>query len=641
MPESGAATAALWDAASGLRDEGFRLEQVRILTLVLIYSRARGNSRADSESADEDFWAAAIEYARDQVPELRDENIPAIGPRQMPAARKLLEAVDRLMSTETAGDAFLTTLDVLTPDRRSSEFFTPRGVTDLLVSCLDPAESGQVFDPSCGTGEFLAAVAAHMANPTTPKPLPRFIGTAPTTSSVAIARMNLAVHGADGSGVQADWPESEWPTGQATFVLTNPPFNMRSTTDDSRSWRYGVPPRYNANYAWLQQAVEALTSTGRAAVIMPNSTLTSSAEESIRRNMVEDGCVEALISLPSKLFRHTGIPVCVWLLRAPSESSDVLFIDASQNGTNIDRTLRTLAPRDIERIGTIVKTWRAERRIEGEPNAISVDISTIREHQYRLTPAVYLRASLGARDPKSTLTVLRRTAARLTTDQQAGRRADSTVDMILSALITSTGRHPEWPMTVLGDICSITPGASIEVDPDGTTPVVKPKDLARGRVTPPSDHTNPQEAERRSTYRIAVGDLLCSRTGTVGRSAVVTADQDGWLFSTGLIRLRPCVEGIDPLYLHSYLAGAEAQEWIRDRAEGTAIMSINAKTLKQLPVRLPPLPEQAAIGRAASSFDRQLEAHDRIRATMFTAREAAMNLLLSGHVAATEVDSTG
>jgi type I restriction enzyme M protein len=124
--------------------------------------------------------------------------------------------------------------------------------------------------------------------------------------------MNLALH-----GLPADLGERpvlavaegkrQW---QFDVILANPPFNLRDwgprETGDPR-WRYGLPPRTNANFAWLQHIVSCLTQNGRAAVIMPNGASVTRSDRDIRAAMTDDGVVEAVISLPSRLCESGSI----------------------------------------------------------------------------------------------------------------------------------------------------------------------------------------------------------------------------------------------------------------------------------------------------------------------------------------------
>ena len=200
---------------------------------------------------------------------------------------------------------------------------------------------------------------------------------------------------------------------------------------------------------------------------------------------------------------------------------------------------------------------------------------------------------------------------------------------MVNALIGST---PElWQERPLGEFCELTAGTSIAEDSLGTIPVVKPKNLVAGRVSGPTDCTTSDEAARRVRYRIRGGDLLTARTGSTGRVSLATAEQDGWLFGTGIIRIRPD-DRVDPSYLSLYLSHPAVRDWFTTHSSGTAIPSINTKTLGSLPVTLPALTIQQAIGQTLDALNQKIAAHELICQVTAELRDTLLPLLLSGRV---------
>jgi restriction endonuclease S subunit len=192
-----------------------------------------------------------------------------------------------------------------------------------------------------------------------------------------------------------------------------------------------------------------------------------------------------------------------------------------------------------------------------------------------------------------------------------------------------------WVTAQLSDICTLTPGASTPSDSDaGSIPVLKPKNVIDGKLAGPVDGISAEEAARRPRYWVRSGDILCVRTGSVGRTGLATADQEGWIFGTGLICLRP-FDGVDPQFLYFYLTHPAVTGWLTSHAQGsTAISSISARVLGTLPVSVPPLPTQRDIGRALATLNDKIEAHQRICRTTAELRDALLPLLLTGRLSA-------
>ncbi len=264
---------------------------------------------------------------------------------------------------------------------------------------------------------------------------------------LALAGMNLALHGVPDATVRtgSTAPSNAVAPGAGQergydLIMTNPPFNAEFTgsVDDLR-WRYGPPPRHNANFAWLQYAVTSLKPGGRAAVVMPDIAAFSAnpKEQRIRAAMVEDGAVEALIALPAQLFSSTGISVTVWLLRYPAGGCDeVLFLDAGRLGTPVSRVRQELAPPDAQRVLAEYRRWLADRA-EGRPfsgtaglsEAVSVD--RIREQGHLLNPALYVPSVRSDGRASGDPSVLAAQAGRLADAQTRARDADAAVERVL------------------------------------------------------------------------------------------------------------------------------------------------------------------------------------------------------------------
>jgi type I restriction enzyme M protein len=195
-------------------------------------------------------------------------------------------------------------------------------------------------------------------------------------------------------------------TLKADYILANPPFNISDwggdkLTDDVR-WKYGTPPTGNANYAWLQHMVYHLAPNGVAGVVLANGALSSntSSEGEIRKSLLEDDKVDAIVALPDKLFYSTGIPVSLWILnrnkkenpKFRSREHEILFIDARHLGEMIDRRHRELNEEDIRKIADTYHQWR---NVDGNFEDIkgfckSAKLEDVREHEYVLTPGRYV-----------------------------------------------------------------------------------------------------------------------------------------------------------------------------------------------------------------------------------------------------------
>lgn len=224
-----------------------------------------------------------------------------------------------------------------------------------------------------------------------------------------LAKMNLAIRGIEGNLGQSyadTFLNDQHKRLDADFVLANPPFNIsdwgqENIKDDDR-WLYGVPPKGNANYGWLQHILSKLSHNGVAGVVLANGSLSTSTNEelTIKKGMLEADKIDAIVALPEKLFYTTGIPVSLWILNNNkstnsnyrSRKNEVLFIDARNLGQMIDRKTRELTQEDVSKIASVYHEWR---RKDGDYSDIagfvkSETLEEIEKNNYVLTPGRYV-----------------------------------------------------------------------------------------------------------------------------------------------------------------------------------------------------------------------------------------------------------
>ncbi|MGW8766466.1 restriction endonuclease subunit S [Streptomyces sp. NPDC055815] len=199
------------------------------------------------------------------------------------------------------------------------------------------------------------------------------------------------------------------------------------------------------------------------------------------------------------------------------------------------------------------------------------------------------------------------------------------------------GRSRSAPTVPLGEICDVQsgmPALKPEQYAAEGLPVIHPVDLVDHRLTAsPSRHVPAEEAERLRRYAVTAGDLLMTRSGTVGRVALTTPDEQGWLHGPSLIRLRVRTpESVDPQYLLAFLSSSASQEWIGRAAAGSTIQHLSMRLLAELPVRLPGLAEQRRVGRTLRALDEKIRAHEAVVRATRALRGALTDTMTTGDV---------
>jgi type I restriction enzyme M protein len=339
--------------------------------------------------------------------------------------------------------------------KKGGQFYTPRCVVRVLVEMLSPYK-GRVFDPCCGSGGMFVqsekfveqhggrigdiSIYGQESNPTTWR----------------LCKMNLAIRGIDGDlgAEHADSFRRDLHKDlKADFVLANPPFNDSDwggdkLTEDVR-WKFGIPPKGNANFAWVQHFVHHLSPKGRAGFVLANGSMSSnqSGEGDIRRALVEADMVECMVAMPGQLFYSTQIPVCLWFLsrkKPMHRAKQTLFINARKLGTLIDRVHRELTEDEIQTIARTYHAWRADnpnpkptRKIEYQDVAgfcKSATTDEIAQHGHVLTPGRYVGAEEVEEDDEPFAEKMQRLTATLNEQFAKSRKLEKAISSNLEGL---------------------------------------------------------------------------------------------------------------------------------------------------------------------------------------------------------------
>lgn len=193
----------------------------------------------------------------------------------------------------------------------------------------------------------------------------------------------------------------------------------------------------------------------------------------------------------------------------------------------------------------------------------------------------------------------------------------------------------EWVQIGVADICDVLAGPSgarLKAITHQSTgiPMVTPRDFRNNRIVADNiSGVDPETAEKFARYRLMPGDVLCVRSGELGRQALVSNEQAGWLFSSACLRLRP-TNSINPRYLSYYLSHPSVQDWISRNATGSAIPSLSTRALQSMPVVLPPFSVQSTIGEILGALDDKATIHDQIAQATRALRDSVIPLLVAG-----------
>ena len=267
-------------------------------------------------------------------------------------------------------------------------FYTPASVVQYMVEVLNPVTGDKKFlDPACGSGGMFVQAARYMhRHNTSNNDMMRFrcYGVEKDPDTVKLAKMNLLLNNVRGDIIEANSfysdPYDEF--GNFDYVMANPPFNMdevvvEKVIDDRRFNTYGVPRNKtksskkasdkketvpNANYLWIGLFATSLNDTGKAALVMANSASdVGGSELEIRKKIITDGIISQMVTLPSNMFSTVTLPATLWFFDKQKKNRDeILFIDARNIFTQVDRAHRKFSEEQIKNLGIITRLYEGD-----------------------------------------------------------------------------------------------------------------------------------------------------------------------------------------------------------------------------------------------------------------------------------------
>ena len=314
-------------------------------------------------------------------------------------------------------DEYFLTKFALQEGKGKGEFYTPKTVVNLIAEMIEPYK-GKIYDPCCGSGGMFVQSLKFVENHAGSTKDISVYGQEGTSTTYKMAKMNLAIR-----GIPCDLGEKAANTFtndlhkdlRADFIMANPPFNQKDwreeneLTQDSRWDGYVVPPTSNANYGWILHMVSKLSQNGIAGFLLANGALSGEGQElEIRKQLIENNLIEAIVILPRNLFYTTDISVTLWILNKNKKArmvqqngkmrkfrareDEVLFMDLRQMGSPYEKKYVELTQEERNKVTETFHNWQnANNDYQNVPEfCYSAKKSEIVEKGYTLVPSRYI-----------------------------------------------------------------------------------------------------------------------------------------------------------------------------------------------------------------------------------------------------------
>lgn len=267
-------------------------------------------------------------------------------------------------------------------------FYTPPSVVQYMVEVIHPVIGDRKFlDPACGSGGMFVQAARYMhRHNATNQDLMHFrcYGVEKDPDTGKLGKMNLLLNNVRVEIIEANsyYSDPYDAFGKFDYVMANPPFNVdevlvSKVSDDARFKTYGIPRNKtksakknsdktetvpNANYLWIGYFATALNETGKAALVMANSASDAGGSElEIRKKMIQDGIISQMVTLPSNMFSTVTLPATLWFFnKQRTQKDEILFVDARNIFTQVDRAHRKFSDEQIKNLGIITRLYEGD-----------------------------------------------------------------------------------------------------------------------------------------------------------------------------------------------------------------------------------------------------------------------------------------
>jgi type I restriction enzyme M protein len=488
-------------------------------------------------------------------------------------------------------DIFDSVLARILDKRISGEYLTPPSLAKLLAELAAPSPGDRIYDPCFGSAGFLTALLDFVVR----KSKNEFVRPGSSSLSVFGVEMNVSAYilglvrltlsGIEDPQLEIGNSLERVPTGNPLrdgfdLILSNPPWGVRIPT---AGLDHLVVRTNDVTANIIQHALSCLNRNGRALIVVPPSLLSRRGpEQRLRRMLLEQHFVEAVISLPAELFLpSSSIAASLMILRRTGPTKHIRMMNAES----------FFDPKILGKAGAIQQSKIEElaqelRNPKPGEHSWDVEADSFSELEWDFTPKRRNRSTL--------LTFLDNLQSRVEVlplreccEVLSGRHFPQ--NQLMSEPPTRPDLQPEQ-QSIFPEENLIQQQMLFNFE---VIPFVRIKDVQRGQATSGSSWLSQDAvAAVDSKWKLRAGDVLLSKSGTIGKCGLVRNGAVGGVPSSGLFLLRPDKNRLDPRFLLSYLDSSDCRAWLDDKAPGATIRHLSKAALEEMPVPLPPLQVQ-------------------------------------------------
>tara|TARA_B110000914_G_scaffold192605_1_gene179776 strand:- start:106 stop:1086 length:981 start_codon:yes stop_codon:yes gene_type:complete len=276
-----------------------------------------------------------------------------------------------------------------------------------MVGLISPT-GGNIYDGCCGTGKLLIDVSDNISKNSADSTDVTFFAQEKNIEAWEIAKSNFQLHGLEvdiGNNPEGTLLNNIHTNLQADFIVSNIPFNQknwgREILENDPRWVYGLPPKSDGNFAWIQHYLHHLSDSGYASLLLPLGSLFTLKTRHIREKIILANKLECIIELPEKMIEGTGIKTCIWVLSNNSKKKSldgsekrILMIDCSEMGHMVTKTQREFSEEELLKIIHAYQVWTFDEsdisHLNQDGFCRELTVGEISENDFNLTVNRYV-----------------------------------------------------------------------------------------------------------------------------------------------------------------------------------------------------------------------------------------------------------
>ena len=524
--------------------------------------------------------------------------------------QKIITGLEDLYTHDIAdldmqGDLYEYMLGKLATAGRNGQFRTPKHIRDMMVELVQPTPDDFICDPACGTAGFLVSSAqylrAHYEDSMTPEQWqhfagPMFTGFDMDRTMLRISAMNLMLHSI--TNPEIDYKDSVSKQNSIcskyTICLANPPFkgtvDAESINDDLKA----VTNTKKTELLFLALFLRMLKTGGRCACIVPDGVLfgSSKAHQSIRKELIENHQLRAVISMPSGVFKpYAGVStaVLVFTKTGAGGTDKVWFYDMKVDGFSLDDKRTEVKENDIPDIIARFHNLDAETDRKRTEQSFFVPKEEIAANGYDLSINKYKETEYVPVEYPSTTEIL---ADLHELEMEMFGESEYPRNSLISLIIEGAGLS--YGIVQPGD------------DGTGDMGVLRPVDFADGKIKTDSiKYIDRSLGDGFKKTELNGNELLITVRGTTGITALTDSRFKGMNVTRGIAVIRYDKKKVDSIYLNEYIKMEKSQQYIKEHTRGATLQQINLSELRDLEIVIPPLPLQRVFATFVEHVDQQ------------------------------------